>query len=315
MTNRELFYIKTIAEEKSISSAARKLFIAQPSLSQTVQRIESALGTKLFQRSSSGLKLTYAGERYYQMANQILRIYEDFKIEVSEINNLKSGRVSLGTTYHFGSQILPQILPAYQRHYPGIEVTVTEDTSNVLEQKLISGQLDFAIVHQLARPTSSSIHYDTFDYDHFVLTVPKNFPIGDAAKEVPGMPYPVLDIRALSELPLLTVHKAQRIRQITDHVFEHFSLCPRIGLELKNFSTVQLLAARGMGYTLGPLQYSVSPKCLAYEPQFYCLDPACHAGWYSCIATYKDAFLTRADEALTNLIRNYYASLHAEQNA
>ena len=64
MTSRELLYVKTIADEKSISQAAKKLFIAQPSLSQSLQRIEEQLGTQLFNRSVGGLTLTYAGERY-----------------------------------------------------------------------------------------------------------------------------------------------------------------------------------------------------------------------------------------------------------
>ena len=71
MTSRELEYIKTVADEKSISSAARKLYIAQPSLSQSLQRIEENLGAKLFNRTPSGLTLTYAGERCYQMACQV----------------------------------------------------------------------------------------------------------------------------------------------------------------------------------------------------------------------------------------------------
>ena len=54
MTSRELEYIKTVADEKSISSAARKLYIAQPSLSQSLQRIEENLGAKLFNRTPSG---------------------------------------------------------------------------------------------------------------------------------------------------------------------------------------------------------------------------------------------------------------------
>ena len=58
MTSRELEYIKTVADEKSISSAARKLYIAQPSLSQSLQRIEENLGAKLFNRTPSGLTLT-----------------------------------------------------------------------------------------------------------------------------------------------------------------------------------------------------------------------------------------------------------------
>ena len=57
MTSRELEYIKTVADEKSISAAARKLYIAQPSLSQSLQRIEENLGAHLFNRTPSGLTL------------------------------------------------------------------------------------------------------------------------------------------------------------------------------------------------------------------------------------------------------------------
>ena len=62
MTSRELLYVKTIAEAKTISKAAQKLFVAQPSLSQSLQRIEDALGTQLFNRTASGLTLTDALE-------------------------------------------------------------------------------------------------------------------------------------------------------------------------------------------------------------------------------------------------------------
>ena len=57
MTSKELLYVKTVADEKSISRAAKKLFIAQPSLSQSIQRIEEALGTPLFNRNTKGLTL------------------------------------------------------------------------------------------------------------------------------------------------------------------------------------------------------------------------------------------------------------------
>lgn len=68
MTTRELLYVKTIAEEKSISKAAKRLYIAQPSLSQSLQKLEEQLGVALFHRTSSGLTLTYAGERYYHLS-------------------------------------------------------------------------------------------------------------------------------------------------------------------------------------------------------------------------------------------------------
>ena len=81
MTEKELNYIKTITEEKSISKAARKLFISQPSLSQYVRRIETELGTELFKRTPAGLIPTYAGEQYYRTALKILALYEDLERE------------------------------------------------------------------------------------------------------------------------------------------------------------------------------------------------------------------------------------------
>ena len=89
MTERELLYIKTIAETKSISKAAARLFVAQPSLSQALQKIEEGLGTPLFIRHKNGMRLTFAGEKYYKAANEILNIYNDFKNEITYINDLK----------------------------------------------------------------------------------------------------------------------------------------------------------------------------------------------------------------------------------
>ena len=62
MTTRELLYIKTIADEKSMTRAAQKLFVTQPSLSHCVMTLEQQLGTRLFTRTAGGLVLTYAGE-------------------------------------------------------------------------------------------------------------------------------------------------------------------------------------------------------------------------------------------------------------
>ena len=61
MTTKELLYVKTGADEKNISKAAKKLFSAQPSLSQAIQRIEESVGTELFNRTSGVLTMTFAG--------------------------------------------------------------------------------------------------------------------------------------------------------------------------------------------------------------------------------------------------------------
>ena len=92
MTTRELLYIKTIADEGSMTRAAQKLFVTQPSLSHCVMNIEQQLGTRLFTRTSGGLVLTYAGEKYYRMACEVLRVYAAFESEISEERALAQPR-------------------------------------------------------------------------------------------------------------------------------------------------------------------------------------------------------------------------------
>lgn len=140
MTTKELLYVKTVADEHNISKAAKKLFMAQPSLSQSIQRIEESIGMPLFHRTTTGLTLTFAGERYYHMAVQVLKMYEDFQLEISDINNLKTGRIHIGITNHLGTLVLPRVLPAYKNICPHVEITIHEENTAALEQQLLAGK-------------------------------------------------------------------------------------------------------------------------------------------------------------------------------
>ena len=147
MTTRELLYIKTIADEKSMTRAAQKLFVTQPSLSHCVTNIEEQLGVRLFTRTSSGLLLTYAGEKYYRMACEVLRVYASFESEISEERTLSQGRVTVGITNYLATAHLPRVLPAFHKEHPGIEVRICEETTDQVKRSLLSGKLDFAIMH------------------------------------------------------------------------------------------------------------------------------------------------------------------------
>ena len=124
MTTRELLYIKTIADEKSMTRAAQKLFVTQPSLSHCVMTLEQQLGTRLFTRTAGGLVLTYAGEKYYRMACEVLRVYAAFESEINEERALSQGRVTVGITNYLATAHLPRMLPAFHREHPGIEVRI-----------------------------------------------------------------------------------------------------------------------------------------------------------------------------------------------
>lgn len=307
MTSKELMYVKTIAEEKNISKAAQKLFVAQPSLSQSLQRIEESLGARLFNRTAGGLTLTYAGERYYHMATQILKMYEDFETEVSDINNLKTGRIHMGITNHLGTIVLSKVLPAFHSVYPNVEVYVSEENSFILDQKILSGELDFAVMHAPGREDRQPlINYELLKDDPFLIALAKDHPLIAQAETLPDSPYPVLDPRRLKDEPFIMLHKQQRIRQVTDWVLKKARIQqPRVVLTLRSYETAQLLAAQGLGVTLVPTEYAniSQPRC---APAFLSIPAKYEAGWSMCVSTLRSGFISRADQMFISLVREQF---------
>ena len=126
MNFKQATYIRTIVQEGSISAAARKLFISQPSLSQMVRQAESEYGVQLFDRSVSPLRLTFAGERYLEAANQILTVNERMENELREIREENSGLLRLGISVQRGLQVLPVAMPWFSMQYPKVTVKLTD---------------------------------------------------------------------------------------------------------------------------------------------------------------------------------------------
>ncbi len=308
MTSRELLYVKTAADEKSISQAARKLFIAQPSLSQSLQRIEESLATKLFNRTSEGLTLTFAGERYYQVACKILKIYEDFETEISDINNLKTGRIQMGITNHLSTIILPAILPEFKKRCPQIELHICEETTVNLESRILSGELDFAILHAPKEFPNPLLTNEFLSRDPFIIALAADHPLIVKTIKKEGYSYPVLDLKLLKNEPFIMVHKQQRIRHVTDAILNKAGITrPDIILTLKNYETALGLAGQGIGVTLLPDDYARITQ-LKTSPTLLSIDKKYSPSWDLCITTLSGGFLSRADQYLISLVRKHFCS-------
>ena len=95
MNLKQAQYVKTIAECGSITAAAKKLFVSQPSLSQMLRQIEQEIGLPIFDRSTSPLRLTYAGEKYLYAAERILAANSELESQLKEIKQEHAGRLRL----------------------------------------------------------------------------------------------------------------------------------------------------------------------------------------------------------------------------
>ena len=300
MTDKELLYIKTIADEGSISKAAKKLYVTQPALSHCLQHTEETLDTQLFVRSSGGLTLTYAGEKYYRFATQVLHLYNDLKMEMTEISRLKKGRISIGTTIFLGTIVLPRILPEFKRLYPNIEVIIQEMTSGEVDEALNMRKLEFAIIHTVPSiPRLEEIHYIPLHRDPFVIAAAPEMDLSRFAEPSADGGLPVMDLRHIMNLPFIGLDRGKRIRKVVNDVFTRFGAVPDTVLTSKSFETARALCARGYGATLLPMEYvSFFPD--PHSIEYYAVAPEYMAYWDLCIAV---PYEYRSSALIQELIR------------
>lgn len=305
MNDRELLYVKTIAETKSISEAAKKLFVAQPSLSQALQKIEYNIGTPLFVRHQGGMILTLAGEKYYKTANEILNIYNDFTNEITYINDLKQGRVTIGITNFMGSYLLPKIIPPFNDKYPNIEIYITEKNSSVLEQELLDCTIDFAIMHNHPKRQNKSILYDVLYKDPFVIVTKKGYIPSKYKKKNENSQYPKIDINLLKDEKFIMVEKGKGIRNVCDIILDTAGINPRIALTTKSYETARRLASTGYGITLIPLEY-IRIFEGQYDADYYFIDNNEFSYWNTCISTNPNMYQSRVTKVFIELINTYF---------
>ena len=147
MEYREIMYIRTITKCKSITKAADSLYIAQPSLSQALHRVEEYYGAEFFWRTKAGLVITDAGKAYLEAADKMEKLYNDAKEELKNSPE-KMGRICFGTPSAQGGVLLPDFLQRFHAAFPHVELKLCERTSVALERMVADGTLDLAMLHR-----------------------------------------------------------------------------------------------------------------------------------------------------------------------
>jgi LysR family transcriptional regulator, regulator for metE and metH len=166
---RHLQMICAIAETGSMTNAARKLFLTQPSLSHQLKDVESRLRTQLFLRVNRKLVLTAAGERLLREANEILprlrRIESDFRNGDGSPKTLRLS-TQCYTCYHW----LPRLMKSFQRDYSDIQFDVVTEAMSDTSEYLLSDKIDLAVTS--IKPKKTGIHVEKLFDDEQVLIVP-----------------------------------------------------------------------------------------------------------------------------------------------
>lgn len=224
MNLKQAQYIKTIAECGSITAAAKKLFISQPSLSQMLRQLEKEIGMPIFDRSISPLRLTYAGEKYLTAVDRILAATSELESELREIREEHSGRLRLGISVTRALQVMPLVLPVFAGKYPNVTLELTESGSATLEELLQNGSIDLALA--ALESTSTSLAYELIEKEAIGILAGRD---SNTAKQfASGTHLALQEIQGDSFVYLAKGHSS---RIIQDKLFRRYGYAPPVLLE------------------------------------------------------------------------------------
>lgn len=146
---RQLRYALLVAEELHFGRAAERAFITQSALSQQIARLERSLGTRLFDRGSTGVRLTAAGERFVERAAVVLTGLHDLQADLKAIADGYTGLLRIGLFGAAAAELTPLIMGAYREALPSVAVEFHELSMTSQAEALTSGTVDVALLHPL----------------------------------------------------------------------------------------------------------------------------------------------------------------------
>lgn len=298
MTQNELLYILTIAEYGNITKAAQELFISQPSLSESLSKVEQEFGKPIFFREQNGLTPTPFGIQYLKTAKQILESYKQMNLELDEYRQMRRGTLNFGIPFNLGAYVLPRILPQFCRIYPDITVSFKENNSAELDKMMLSGKLDFSIMHY--ETPDEAICYEPLADDPFYLVMPMNLAQKHQFPDYRELS--IYDLKSLADEPFLMIASRQKLRQVIDAILSQLNLHPNVRFTTKNMETAKRLAAAGMGITFLPLSYLTLFSGID-NLACYPLDQNLQASWKLVVGYPKNRALSRCSKEFIRVLK------------
>lgn len=244
MDLRQLQQFVALAETGNFHRAAERLHMAQPPLSISIRKLEDALGTPLFVRTSRGVRLTQAGEAALHDARRALFHAGQARAAALAAAHGERGALRVGFVGSATYALLPKLIPAFRAAHPGIELILHESTSASILDRLERHQLDaglvrFPILH------SGGYTLMPLENDEFVVAVPADSRFAErdaiALKALAGEPFimhPSAEVPNLQAVAMLLCQQA--------------GFVPRVTQEAVQVQTIVSLVESGLGVALVP---------------------------------------------------------------
>lgn len=244
MELRQLRQFVVLAEERSFSAAALRLFVAQPALSVAIRKLEEEIGAQLFIRGSRGVRLTPAGEAVLKTAHRCLESAQGIKEAARLATAGESGTLHIGVSGSVTVRLLPTLVQAFSPQYPKVRLELREGTNLELLSMVEGGTLDLGFVRiPVNRPPD--LRFQLVEEDRLCLALPR----GHALTKKSAIPLAALEGQPFIGYvpsPVGGLHTA------VSQVLQSAGVAPRITQEAVQVQTALGLVASGLGVAMVP---------------------------------------------------------------
>lgn len=239
-------YIFAIAKEQNLTRAAKRLFVAQSTLTMYLNRVEAELGVKLFDRSKTPIQPTPAGELCIEELKKVRQIETRLSARLQQMAHPEE-TLNIGIGLMHSAAWMPQLLPLFHTLYPDVSINLLEQGDELLLQALQSGDADIVIG---GMPVGTQDITVKLALEQLLLIIPRAFHIvpswayaGNSCEN----PYEISP-KQLQGLPLILPSSANDIGGITNHALEYFDIRPKSITTVSSMQTAAMLVSQNMGY-------------------------------------------------------------------
>ena len=254
MNKKHYLYVSILSKELSFSRASELLGISQPTLSQTVKKLEREVGVDLFVRKGSDVALTQAGEKYLRYGKEILDLEKKMEDELQAIADYKRANLHIALSPSKCYTLIPEVVERFYERFPGVHLHIREQLAGELLRGIENEDFDLGVTPMPQDVTKYNC--EVIMDEEVILAVPKTLSVCSellaSATRKDGKRYPAITFAKMKGQPFTVMQDWQVMqKQLVD-------LCAASGisiypvLECTNNLTMITMAQKGVGACLIP---------------------------------------------------------------
>jgi len=288
-------YIIALAEEGSITKAAKSLDISQPALSNWLRSVEKQYGTDFIIRSKRELIFTPAGKVYLDGARKMIEIKQKTYNEMASTSGYLKETIYISGTPNGGASVFSDIFTDFQDKYPSVSLQFIESYNNKCLELIENGVVDIGLCTVMDADSPVHEHIILHEKEQ-VLMIPSSHSLGyDASGYNYGADFPTINILQLGDTPFIMPGPEMSYYAELDNIFNRIGFKPRIIFQSANVKVIYEMVRNGNGAAVLPRRFfspldNVSPFSL--KPKFMS---------FTAITYKKGRKLTEAQEYLVKL--------------